>query len=509
MNNVLSMKKLALTAIVVVVCSGFAAADKLVLLHTNDTHSQITPTENALGGIMRRKVIVDSVRAEYPDVLLIDAGDAVQGTLYYTLYGGEAEMKAMNALGYDLAILGNHDFDNGIENLAENLRNSNATWITTNYDIAGSALDGLLVPYVINEYDGKRVAFMGINLNPEGMISTRNYPGVKYLDIYKAANSTAWSLRHNEKADLVVAITHIGYDDPALPDDIDLARSSEDIDIIIGGHSHTKVSPDDDSTPYLIKNKNGRDVVVAQTGARGESIGEIVVRLDELGADEEPEDIIEYRLISVDSRFDGHVDATTADMLHPYKSRIDSLYNIRVAKTTEILEKPWLANLFADLIAQRGKQLVDDKRIDLALINNGGIRNVIPAGDISLANVMMTLPFDNRIEVIDVSGADLEKAFDAMLARSITGVSKNVDITTAPDGSSCASIMIDGRPIDPERIYRLATIDYLADGGDYLSSLKNGTKIARSPKVLYEDMSDMMRRIKGKIKPSKTLRVHP
>lgn len=509
MNNVLSMKKIALAAIVVAAGSGFASADKLVLLHTNDTHSQITPTENDLGGIMRRKVIVDSVRAEYPNVMLIDAGDAVQGTLYYTLYGGEAEMKAMNALGYDLAILGNHDFDNGIENLAENLRNSNATWITTNYDISGSALDSLLVPYVVKEFGGKRIAFMGINLNPEGMISTRNYPGVKYLDIYKAANSTAWSLRHNEKADLVVAITHIGYDDPTLPDDIELARNSEDIDVIIGGHSHTKVEPDDDSTPYLVKNRNGRDVVVAQTGARGENVGEIVVDLDDLGTDEEPEEVIEYRLIPVDSRFDGHEDAATAGILSPYKSRIDSLYDIRVAKTPETLEKPWLANLFSDLIAQRGKQLVDDGKIDLALINNGGIRNSIPAGDIKLANVMMTLPFDNRIEVIEVSGADLEKALNAMLARSITGVSKNVDITTLPDGSACTSILIDGRPIDPGRIYRLATIDYLADGGDYLSSLKNGVKVARSRKILYEDMSDMMRRIKGKIKPDKTLRVHP
>lgn len=503
----LSIRKFALTMLAATVCTGFAAADKLVLLHTNDTHSQIPPTENNLGGIIRRKAVVDSVRAANPNVLLIDAGDAVQGTLYYTLYGGEVETKAMNALGYDLAILGNHDFDNGIENLAKNIRNSEATWITTNYDLSGSALDGLLVPYVIKEIGGKRVAFMGINLNPAGIVSERNYPGVKYLDVFKAANSTAWSLRHNEKADLVVAITHIGYDDSTLPDDKELAQNSEDIDIIIGGHTHTTVRPGDASTPYLIKNRNGRDVVVVQAGARGERIGEVVVDLDSVGTAALPENMIDYRLISLDSHLDRFADPAVEEILRPYKSRFDSLH-VRVAGTTEVIDKPWLANLFADLIAERGKQIVGDKKVDLALINNGGIRNAFPAGDISMANVMVSLPFDNRIEVIEVSGEDLEKAFNAMLARSITGVSKNVDITTAPQGSSCTSILIDGRPIDPERIYRLATIDYLADGGDYLSSLKNGKKIARSEKVLYEDMSDILKRNKKKISPDKTLRVH-
>ena len=119
-----------------------ATGEKLVIVQTNDTHSQIDPTDKGLGGIERCKVVIDSIRSVNPNVLLIDAGDAVQGTLFFTLYGGEVEMKMMNALGYDYAILGNHDFDNGMAPLARNMKDSDAQWLTTNYDLTGS----LIVP---------------------------------------------------------------------------------------------------------------------------------------------------------------------------------------------------------------------------------------------------------------------------------------------------------------------------------------------------------------------------
>lgn len=480
-------------------------AEKLVLLHTNDTHSQIDPNENDLGGILRRKALVDSVKNANPNVLLIDAGDAVQGTLYFTLYGGEVEMKAMNALGYDLAILGNHDFDNGINALADNLRHSNAEWITSNYDIAGSALEGLLMPYSIKEIDGKRVAFMGINLNPEGMISARNYPGVVYNDVIKSANATAWCLRHHQLADLIVAITHIGYDDPSLPDDVELARNSENIDIIIGGHSHTTVNPADGSLAYMIPNLNGKEVLVAQTGSRGVNVGEIVIDLDTTGSDLD----VDYKLIPVDSRFDNRLDPATAQILAPYKSRVDSLFSLKVAKSKVPLTKQRLANLFGDLVMQRGQQLAGKgTHVDLGLINNGGIRNTMPQGDISEAHVMMTLPFDNRIRVIRISGSDLEKSLNKMLERDINGVSGNVEIITDASGRKAERILIDGKPLDPNREYNLSTIDYLADGGDYLVWLKNGKTIATSDVILYTDINRMLRAAKGKLNPSDTPRVH-
>ena len=156
----------------------WAEAEKLVLLHTNDTHSQIDPNDKNLGGIQRRKVIVDSIRAEYPNVLLMDAGDAVQGTLFFTIYGGEVETRMMNELGYDYAILGNHDFDNGVHPLALNLKNSNVGWISTNYDLEESELQPFFKPYAIKEYGDRKIGIIGLNLNPKGMISEGNYDGV-------------------------------------------------------------------------------------------------------------------------------------------------------------------------------------------------------------------------------------------------------------------------------------------------------------------------------------------
>lgn len=171
----------------------------------------------------------------------------MQGTLYFNLYRGEVEHKVMNALEYDLATLGNHEFDNGAEELAGLLRNDNATWISTNYDVDESPLAGLVVPYVVKEYDGKKIGVMALNLDPKGMISDRNVKGIDYMDVYEAAEHTAWALRHNEKADVVVALTHIGYADNARANDSILAAVSKDIDLIIGGHSHTPLNPADPS----------------------------------------------------------------------------------------------------------------------------------------------------------------------------------------------------------------------------------------------------------------------
>lgn len=166
-----------LTALMLGSCRPSHDSEHLVILHTNDTHSAIEPNSKNLGGIARRKVLIDSVRNARENVMLIDAGDAVQGSLYYTLFGGEVERVLMNALGYDIQILGNHEFDKGMEKLAEEWKQLNATRISTNYDMSGSTLEGLFVPSMMKEIGGKKIGFLGINLNPEGMIVVRKLQG--------------------------------------------------------------------------------------------------------------------------------------------------------------------------------------------------------------------------------------------------------------------------------------------------------------------------------------------
>lgn len=473
-----------------------ASAENLVILHTNDTHSQIDPADNGLGGIMRRKALIDSVRFAQDNVLLVDAGDAVQGTLFFTLYGGEVEHKAMNVLGYDLAILGNHDFDNGVRELAKNLSLSNATWLTTNYDIKDSSLEGKLVPYSIKEYGGRRIGFMGINLEPRGMIAEGNYNGVKYLDAYKAANATAWALKHNEKCDLVVAITHIGYDGQPGPRDISLVRQSEDIDIIIGGHSHTTIIPDGQAE--YVENAIGRPVLVVQTGSRGAMLGELTIDLDALTST--------ARLIPVDSRLDVYSDEVLQAALRPYRVAVDSIMNLKVATSSVELTAPRLLNLFSDYVKQIGQGLTDAP-VDLAIINKGGIRRTLPKGNVTEGMVIMTLPFNNRVQVLEIKGSDLADALDVMARRSGDGVSSDVRAIYDPATGRCTEVTVNGAPLDPDRTYRLATIDYLARGGDYMFPLTKGRVTATSRDILYTDILDILKSTRKKLAPSDTPRM--
>lgn len=455
-----------------------APADNLVILHTNDTHSQLDPNDNDLGGILRRKVLVDSVRAEQPNVLLIDCGDMVQGTLYFSIYKGEAEREMMNNLGYDIQILGNHEFDNGIEPLAHEWSLLNADKITSNYDLRDTPLDTIFKPYTIKEFAGKRIGFLAINLDPKGMIADFNTGGLKYLDGIKAANSIAWYLKHVERVDEVIALTHVGYDsaNPPTPSDRDLAQASEDIDIIIGGHSHTTIDPAAAKTPeYYVKNAAGDPVLVVQTGSKGLYLGEITLDLDSMRPS--------YRLIPVDSRLDNRIDSEAAALLAKYRKGVDALKMEKIGKMAQ--EMPHgshlIVNWVADVMLEKGKELTD-RNVDVALVNKGGIRRGLPAGHITKEHILTMLPFDNKLVVMEIKGSDLKAAFDVFAQRNGDGISAGFNPAE----------------IDPDRTYTLVTIDYLANGGDYLTTLPNGKVIARSALRLDETMIDYILSQKGK-----------
>ena len=234
----LKLRTVALAAAMASVAMCWSAPDnKLVIMHTNDTHSQVEPDDKGLGGIARRKTLIDSVRAAEPNTLLVDAGDMVQGTLFYYLYKGDVENRLADMLGYDMRILGNHEFDNGAEDWARRMKDTKSTWLSTNYDLREAEMGKKFVPYTIREVGGRKIGFIGLNLDPDGIIAPGNYNGVKYLDLYKAANATAWYLKNIEHCDMVVALTHIGYEPTETgTSDLELAAKSEDIDIIIGGH---------------------------------------------------------------------------------------------------------------------------------------------------------------------------------------------------------------------------------------------------------------------------------
>lgn len=496
-----SLKRILLSLFVVILLCPALSAERLVILRTNDTHSQIEPTDKGFGGIMRRKALVDSVRKANKNVMLVDAGDMVQGTIYFTLYGGEVEAKLMNALGYDIQILGNHEFDNGVGGLYKFFNKLNADKISTNYDFGTTPLAGIFKPYVIREFDGKKIGFIAINLDPSGMIAAKNSKGITYLDGIKAANSTAWHLKHNEKCDLVIALTHIGYKEDGLICDEQLAKESEDIDIIIGGHSHTKIDPSNpDSPAWIINNAVGKPVLVTQCGKSGVDIGEIDIDLDTFEKD--------YKLLPVDSRYDKSADSTLTAILEPYRAGVDAYYKSKIGKTEGLKKDDWsLVNWMADFILGEGRRLTD-RKVDLAITNKGGVRADMPAGNVTKGTILQIFPFDNRAVVIEMTGQQLQDALDIMARRGGDGVSANVDIKMAGNPAFCQKILIDGKPIDKNKIYNVATIDYLAGGGDYMAPMKGCKVIAESKNVLYTDMIDWISKQKKTLKADRTVRMH-
>ncbi len=278
------------TISLIVTLSAFPQSGRIVILHTNDTHSQIepfAPNHKSLGGmagVVRRMALIDSIRSVEPNVLLVDAGDAIQGTPYFNLFGGDAEFEVMNAMRYDVRTLGNHEFDAGMDKLAKLVKNSTARFISSNYDLSDTPLNGLMQPWAIVEIGGYKIGFLALNVNPENLIPAEACKGVIFRDPVKAANETALLLR-KKGADIVIALSHLGYTghDKSDVTDPQIAAESSDIDIIIGGHSHTVIDPariDNDpgsSIQYLVKNKVGKEVIIAQTGMSGAYVGCIVI----------------------------------------------------------------------------------------------------------------------------------------------------------------------------------------------------------------------------------------
>ncbi len=257
-------------------CLTLVAQERLVILHTNDTHSRIEPlpqtdrTNPDKGGVVRRASYIDQVRAENKQVLLFDAGDFLQGTPYFNLFKGEVEVKAMNLMHYDAATLGNHEFDYGLEVLQKVVGLAHFPIISSNYDFSETSLSGMVRPYLILKKGKLRIGVIGINIQPKGLIATDNYKGMKYLDPEETANKLAEQLRREQKCDLVVCLSHLGYGA-----DLRLAESSRNIDLIIGGHSHTYLPE-----PVKRMNRDNKPVMIYQTSGRGATVARMDITME-------------------------------------------------------------------------------------------------------------------------------------------------------------------------------------------------------------------------------------
>ena len=251
----------------------------ITILHTNDVHSHIDPFgpedgRNAnQGGVARRAALIESIRLENPNTFLFDAGDIFQGTPYFNYYGGELEFKLMSMLKYDAATIGNHDFDNGIDGLFAQLPHAKFNFLSANYDFKNTVLNTHVEPYKVYESGGVKIGVFGLGIELQGLVDKRMFKETVYLDPIEIAQDMSRILKEDKKCDLVICLSHLGYyykNYPEKVSDLLVARATKNIDLIIGGHTHTFLSK-----PTIEKNIDGKNVLVNQVGCYGLKLGRV------------------------------------------------------------------------------------------------------------------------------------------------------------------------------------------------------------------------------------------
>jgi 5'-nucleotidase len=252
---------------------------KLTILHTNDTHSHIDPfpaddpKNPNQAGAARRASIIEKIRAEEENVLLLDAGDIFQGTPYFNYYGGELEFKIMSMMQYDLATLGNHDFDNGIDGFYAQLPHAKFDFVSANYDFKNTILEGIVKPYKIFKKAGLKIGVFGLGVELEGLVDKKLYKETVYNNPIDITKDVVRQLKEIEKCDLIICLSHLGFkytNEPEKICDVLLAQKTKDIDLIIGGHTHTFLDK-----PVVEKNTEGKEVLINQVGCYGINLGRL------------------------------------------------------------------------------------------------------------------------------------------------------------------------------------------------------------------------------------------
>lgn len=261
-------------------CSLNAQDKQLLILHTNDTHSCIMPLKETLadtalagrGGYIRRVALVKQERLKNPDLLLFDSGDFSQGSSYYTLYKGDVEIDLMNQMGYDAATIGNHEFDFGLENMARLFRRASFPIVCANYDFTGTPVEGTVKPYIIIRRNGVRIGVFGLSPELKGLVDDKNCVGVKFLDPVETARSVVAELKR-KKCDLIICLSHLGWLDSKISDQNFVAQT-RDIDLVLGGHSHTYFE-----TLQYVRNLDNKEIANDQNGKSAIWVGRITLDL--------------------------------------------------------------------------------------------------------------------------------------------------------------------------------------------------------------------------------------
>jgi 5'-nucleotidase len=481
--------------------------DEFVILFTNDFHSQIEPlskeeTYNAdRGGVKRIKALVDSVRAAEKTVFLVDAGDFVQGTYYFSLLNGVVEMDIIDELAYDVRTLGNHEFDKKMTCLNDMLTWSDAPVVASNYDFTKTSLATRIEPSMIIEKNGLKVGFIGLNVKLDNLVAPSSREGVEWQNAINVADNLAKELR-DQGADIVIALSHLGYEKNSseVYYDRGIAMNTKNIDMIIGGHSHTFLNYAD-----FVKNKENESVPVVQTGSKGICLGYAKIKLNENGRP-----YFTYKLIPVKNHLDKKLDPDFSAIVDEYTASVSYKMEEVIGNCPQAIRKGSpespLYNLTGDALIWMAKEYMDVDA-DVSLYNSGGLRAEISAGDLTIGDVYAVYPFDNVLSIVTMKGSDLKTMFNYVASSG--GLPVNSDVKLVISNKKVKSVTVGGKAIENNKTYTVATIDYLVELERY--GFENAISRSDSPEIIRDYFVEYFRHLaqenNGKITASKDGRV--
>lgn len=484
----------------------FFQETKLTILHFNDLHSRFTPTfykdgadcehrTDCIGGIARLKTVIERERASSENTLLLSAGDNYQGSIFFSLFKEKALVEVLNELNIDAMGLGNHEFDEGSRSLARFVDEAEFPILAGNVLFAStSPLSKKLMPYKIVEFEGKSVGIISSVTAKTPELSSPE-TDITFIDEYEYLSTVAGELE-GMGVNIIIAITHVGYDT-----DVQLAQTVPFVDVIVGGHSDTLLSntQEDAEGPYptVIEKKNGQQTLVVQTRPYGAQLGKLEVAFDTKG------EVASYQGEPIIVGSDIEPDPVLAEKVQKFQAQISSLESSVIAMIDAPIngnpdqcrdDDCGLGKLVADALISHSQNRFG---ATIALLNSGSIRSSLNAGEVAKSDLVTALPFNNSISYANVSGLTLKQMMEKSVAKigersggflQVGGLSVSFD-PSREEGSQICSLLetASGREIDPESMYRIATNDYLAMGGDGYAPLSD---VETSSSTLYTALEE-------------------
>ncbi|MCL2007268.1 MAG: 5'-nucleotidase C-terminal domain-containing protein [Treponema sp.] len=448
---------------------------ELVLLHTNDHHGRLLP-QNDRGGVAERATFINSVRARHQNVLLVDAGDMNTGTAFANLFSGDLDIESYNLLGYDAATFGNHEFNVDLAKIQRQVALADFPFVSSNVRMAnGDFLGGN--QYIVKEYEGFRVGIIGITTLRTLYISGAHAMPLTFVPEIEAARAVVPILRDREKVDIIIALTHMG-DVREGEDHVtvnDLAAAVPDIDIIIDGHSHST---------YAMPVRVGKTFIMS-ANEWGKYVGQARVYI----VDGRIAQLI-WQPVEINSPTNQAFapNAAVNAFLAPYVARADASLRevIGNASSTFIFgdrqtrfHETALGNMITDANVWYFRE-VANQQLDFAFHNGGNMRAELRAGPLTREDILTVLPFENYLYIVSLRGSELIELFNfiATIPQGAGGFpqfSSEVRYTLDIPSQRITNLTVGGAPIDPNRIYRFCTNDFLLSGGDGYTVLTRAT----------------------------------